>query len=329
MKKIFKVLTVVSLLALFACGKENAKKESKEKVMAVLEQEKQQNEGKVVKIRATDYVVEPNKSDIKNMVLVEKGVTSKENGSVEVTHDFYVGTYEVTNEEYLEFLNSYGVEKDGTYKGKPLISLTEEESQIGHDGEKFFIKPWKDNHKNDLDLKRFPVMNVSWYGATAYCNWLSEKNKLQKAYNEEKWEVIKDDKIPKVKGYRLATAKEWEYAARGGKNGKPTKYAGSDDANEVAWHSHNAKEGINSNLGLNLGTHSVGEKKPNELGIYDMSGNVCEWTNYIYENGVAYFGGGFLQRTKDWALEVNAFNCGNPIGADDVSRGFRIFKTKL
>ena len=173
MKKIFKVLTVVSLLALFACGKENAKKESKEKVMAVLEQEKQQNEGKVVKIRATDYVVEPNKSDIKNMVLVEKGVTSKENGSVEVTHDFYVGTYEVTNEEYLEFLNSYGVEKDGTYKGKPLISLTEEESQIGYDGEKFFIKPWKDNHKNDLDLKRFPVMNVSWYGATAYCNWLS------------------------------------------------------------------------------------------------------------------------------------------------------------
>lgn len=328
MKKIFKVLEVVSLLALFACGKENTKKESKEKVMAVLEQEKQQNEGKVVKIRATDYVVEPNKSDIKNMVLVEKGVTLKENGSVEVTHDFYIGTYEVTNEEYLEFLNSYGVEKDGTYKGKPLILLTEEESQIGHDGEKFFIKPWKDNHKNELDLKRFPVMNVSWYGATAYCNWLSKKNKLQKAYDEEKWEVIGDDKIPKIEGYRLATAKEWEYAARGGKNGKPTKYAGSDDADEVAWHSYNDKEGINSNLFFGEGPHSVGEKKSNELGIYDMSGNVCEWTNYTYESGVAFFGGYFGDRIKDWALEVNAFDYLNPKGADYL-RGFRVFKTKL
>ena len=91
MKKIFKVLTVVSLLALFACGKENAKKESKEKVMAVLEQEKQQNEGKVVKIRATDYVIEPNKSDIKNMVLVKKGVTSKKNGNVH--HPFPSGPF--------------------------------------------------------------------------------------------------------------------------------------------------------------------------------------------------------------------------------------------
>jgi formylglycine-generating enzyme required for sulfatase activity len=328
MKKVFKILEILSLLVLFACGKENAKKESKEKVMAVLEQEKYENEGKVVKVRATDYVVEPNKSDIKNMVLVEKGVTSKENGSVEVIHDFYVGIYEVTIEEYLEFLNSYGVEKDGTYKGKPLISLTEDESQIGHDGKKFFVKPWKDNHGNDLDLRRFPVINVSWYGATAYCNWLSEKNKLQKAYDEEKWEVIGDDKIPKIEGYRLATAKEWEYAARGGENGKPTKYAGSDDADEVAWHSYNAKEGITSNLFFGQGTHSVGEKKSNELGIYDMSGNVCEWTDYTYESGVAFFGGYFGDRIKDWALEVNAFDYGTPLGLG-WSRGFRVFKTKL
>lgn len=328
MKKVFKVLAMLSLLVLFVCGKENAKKESKEKVMVVLEQEKYENEGKVVKIRATDYVVEPNKSDIKNMVLVEKGVTSKENGNVEITHDFYVGIYEVTIEEYLEFLNSYGVEKDGTYKGKPLISLTEDESQIGHDGKKFFIKPWKDNHVNDLDLKKFPVINVSWYGATAYCNWLSENNKLQKAYDEEKWEVIGDDKIPKIEGYRLATAKEWEYAARGGKNGKPTKYAGSDDADEVAWHSYNAKEGVTSNLYFGEGTHLVGEKKSNELGIYDMSGNVCEWTNYTYESGVAYFGGSFITRTKDWTLEVDAFNYSKST-AIAYEMGFRVFKTKI
>lgn len=215
-------------------------------------------------------------------------------------------------------------------KGKPLILLTEEESHIGHDGEKFFIKPWKDNHKNELDLKRFPVMNVSWYGATVYCNWLSKKNKLQKAYDEEKWEVIGDDKIPKVEGYRLATAKEWEYAARGGKNGKATKYAGSDDPDEVAWYEHNSKEGIHSKVWLGFaGTHQIGQKKPNEIGIYDMSGNTAEWTNYECKGGVAYFGGYYYSNLDYFELkpEVNSFEYGTPLGQDQI-RGFRITKTK-
>ncbi len=65
-------------------------------------------------------------------------------------------------------------------------------------------------------------------------------------------------------GYRLPTEAEWEYAAKGGDKSKGFKYSGSNDIGEVAWHRYNSDEQ----------THPVKSKKPNELGLYDMSGNV-------------------------------------------------------
>ena len=71
------------------------------------------------------------------------------------------------------------------------------------------------------------------------------------------------------KQYRLPTEAEWEYAARGGIHSNGYKYSGSNTVSDVAWINSNSEET----------THTVGTKLPNELGIYDMSGNVLEWCN--------------------------------------------------
>ena len=74
------------------------------------------------------------------------------------------------------------------------------------------------------------------------------------------------------KEYRLPTEAEWEYAARGGNKSKGYRYSGSDEHDDVAWHAFNSDHKI----------QWVGTKQPNELGIYDMSGNVREWVNDWY-----------------------------------------------
>ncbi len=74
------------------------------------------------------------------------------------------------------------------------------------------------------------------------------------------------------KKYRLPTEAEWEFAARGGNSSRGYKYSGSNSINAVAWYSDNSNE-----------THHVGTKSPNELGIYDMSGNVEEWCSDWYD----------------------------------------------
>ncbi|MBC7507732.1 MAG: formylglycine-generating enzyme family protein [Ferruginibacter sp.] len=106
---------------------------------------------------------------------------------------------------------------------------------------------WIDNH---------PLENVSWDDAVAYCDWMS-------------------DKTGNI--YRLPTEAEWEYAARGGKQSKGFKYSGGQSIDGTGWYKENS----------GTGTKEVAQKKANELGLYDMSGNVWEWCLDWYGDYVA------------------------------------------
>jgi len=117
----------------------------------------------------------------------------------------------------------------------------------------------------------YPVYYVTWYDAVEYCNALSIQKSLTPCYDLSDWSCDFS-----ADGYRLPTEAEWEYASRGGMNWTDNyRYSGTtDNLVDYAWYDENSGGQ----------THEVVTKLPNQLNIYDMSGNVFEWCNDRYSN---------------------------------------------
>ena len=128
-----------------------------------------------------------------------------------------------------------------------------------------------------------PVDKVSWQECKSFVESLEELTGLK---------------------FRLPTEAEWEYAARGGKLSKGYKYAGSDNLEEVAWYAVNADEK----------SHPVASKKPNELGLYDMSGNVYEWCEdkyLMYDGTEPQYSQKMLKSDKKREFHIERGGCWN------------------
>ena len=178
--------------------------------------------------------------------------------------------------------------------GKYKPSFTEEEKEVCNlevckypTTQEMWLEIYKNNPSYFKGDKR-PVEKVSWWNAIYFCNEMSKKYKLEPVYNityddfdkpilkinqigESPVEPDKAD-FKKTEGFRLPTEVEWEWFARGGEvaiqyGTFDKKYSGSDNPDKVAWHNGNSEEE----------THEVGTKNPNQLGLYDCSGNVWEW----------------------------------------------------
>ena len=206
------------------------------------------------------------------------------------------------------------------------------------------------NPPSNMKGERRPVgREISWWLALEYCNKLSEKYNLKPVYDLSQREegILRinqlggDSKYPnmadfrKTEGFRLPTELEWEWFARGGEVAIQDgtfnyEYSGSNEE-EVAWNKDNSGNQI----------HDVGTKKPNQLGLYDCSGNVWEWcydTNslgyisekipYIYDATESHRrvrGGSYFYKYKEIGYR---FSESADLGAGDTEDvGFRIVRT--
>jgi len=204
---------------------------------------------------------------------------------------FNMFKYEVKNSDYVLFLNSEGNQTEGGVEWIDLTVSAQQGITGGPGAGTFSVVSGYENR---------PVVCVSWYGAVAYCNWLSSQQGLTPCYGP----VNNRGNDPSVwrtwNGYRLPTEAEWEYACRAGST---AEYYWGDpyppdppNIGNYAWY--------DSNSGGNH--HAVGQLLPNSFGLYDMSGNIREWCSDWSE---AYSLGPFTNPT------------GPAAGSDRVYRG--------
>lgn len=199
--------------------------------------------------------------------------------------DYYIGRCEVTNDEMVEVLQwaydhgridvTASTLRNATGDSRLLLFIGESECRIAWNGRTFDLK--------DAKASGYPCVEVTWYGAAAYCNYRSEMEGLTPCYDLSDWSCDWT-----ANGYRLPTEAEWEKAARGGAAGHRFAWDDVDTIDhtranyESRWRfDYDASDTRGHHPVYGVGeypyTCPVGSFEPNGYGLYNVAGNVWEW----------------------------------------------------